>query len=547
MPPNPSRVPGRALAALARLEEFEIRSVLAQSSFAVVYHAVDTASAQPVAIKEYLPEALALRNDASDIVLRAPAHAEAFEQGLQAFVAEAQLLQRCDHPSLLRVLRLMRCHGSVYRVMPYCPRPTLLEQRQRTAPPSARTLRVWLDDLLGALQTLHAEGCVHGAVAPANILLRPDDRPLLLDLDAVRGALLSDRTLSMMAALEPCFEPIEQRAPVSYMVPGPWTDLYALAATLHFCISGQLPAPPHAPSATPPFEPLGAVWQRLRNTQPGLDAAPDWLHVLDACLCDNPQDRPQSAAQLAALLDARPLPAATPAVAMTQLLPPAAQSAAAPASAPPGSEEDVALPHSLTAGGRNDAVISRGGSDEAALAAASAQPQADPSTAMAQQATPSATEVRPGAAMPPGRRPWLRPAGAALVLALTAVLAILVWPPRQGNGVEAAAGAKPAETLANRGAPVPPTPPEVPAAPALAAVPVPMPPPPAPPAPPPDALPAAMPSPQVPAVRPVASPRQRCAGRTRYELLQCMRAQCAKKPLAQHEQCRRLREQNRLS
>jgi len=305
LPSNPFRAPERALPATTRLDEFEIERVLAQSSFAVVYRAYDHALKLHVAIKEYLPDALALRSAETQVVLRARTHAERFELGLQAFIDEAQTLARCDHAALLRILRILQRHGTAYRVMRYCPGPTLLaHRRELAATPDARALRTWLDALLGALDALHEEGCVHAAVAPGNILLLPGDRPVLLDFEAVPTALISDRTQSMMAALEPCFEPVEQRAPTGDMAMGPWTDLYALAATLHFCISGQLPAPPSDTAATQAFERLSAVWRRLSLAQPELGEAPHWLNALDACLQDAPAQRPQSVAQLRSLLDA---------------------------------------------------------------------------------------------------------------------------------------------------------------------------------------------------------------------------------------------------
>lgn len=496
------RVPGLTLSALARLEGYEIQGVLAQSSFAVVYRARDLALKQPVAIKEYLPEALVRRDGEAGIVLRASADAEAFEQGLQAFVSEAELLARCHHPSLLRVLRLIRCHGTAYRVMPCCPYPTLLEHRQRqAAPPAASTLRAWFDDLLDALQALHAEGCVHGAVAPGNVLLQPDARPLLLDLDMVRGVLVSERTQLVMAALEPCFEPIEQRAPVSYMVLGPWTDLYSLAATLHFCISGELPSPPHAPSATPAFEPLDALWRRLAVAQPGLGNAPDWLHVLDACLCENPQDRPQSVAQVKALLDPPPVGAS----------PAAANSAA--------STSPALVP-----------VV-------AAAADVPDDDQPEPVVAAPRAVPPEPTARQPVVAAPAGRR-WLRPVGLTTLLAAAAVFAIIVWPGAKTHDAEASPAAPWADATAG------PTPsqPVVPAA-AMSM----------PPLHPADAAQAAPAAAAVaateaaPVVPDIPSPRERCAGRERYALWQCMQAQCAKKSLAKHDQCRRLREENRLS
>ena len=359
LPANPFRPPERALPGQTRLDEFEIERVLAQSSFGVVYRAYDHALKLHVAIKEYLPDALALRSAETQVVLRSRGQAERFDQGLQAFIGEAQTLARCDHPSLLRIVRVLQRHGTAYRVMRYSPGPTLLQHRRELAgAPDAAAMRVWLDSLLGALDALHEEGCVHGAVAPGNILLLHGGRPLLLDFDAVRAALISDRTQSMMAALEPCFGPPEQDAPAAEGQMGPWSDLYALAATLHFCISGQLPAPPTATSR--PFEPLAQVWQRLQAAVP----APPWLPVLDACLAERAADRPQSVAAVRALLEAQPAarrapaPRAEPRVmtmvapeALKPAVPVAIPAAAAPAGATGGATVRGAGPARRGTGG----------------------------------------------------------------------------------------------------------------------------------------------------------------------------------------------------
>ncbi|MBN8509719.1 MAG: serine/threonine protein kinase, partial [Burkholderiales bacterium] len=288
----------RALPPKTGLEEYEIERVLAQSSFSIVYRAYDHVLKLHVAIKEYLPDALAVRGGETQVVLRNRDHAERFQLGAQAFVGEAQTLARCDHPSLVRVLRIVQRHGTYYRVMRYTPGPTLLAFRRETGvAPGAAALRAWLDGLLGALEALHDEGCVHGAVAPGNVLLLPGDKPVLLDFDAVRGTLISDSTQSMMAALEPSFAPPEQQAPGDDQAQGPWSDLYSLAATLRYAIGGELP-PPAGLAPAAPLEALGAFWRRLAAVQPGLGEPPGWLGALDACLSEEPSRRPQTVAAL---------------------------------------------------------------------------------------------------------------------------------------------------------------------------------------------------------------------------------------------------------
>ena len=388
LPADPFHAPERALPAQTRLDEYEIEQVLAQSNFAVVYRAYDHSLRLHVAIKEYLPDALALRSAETQVVLRARGHADRFEQGLQAFIGEAQTLARCDHPSLLRILRVLQRHGTVYRVMRYTPGPTLLEHRRSlgTAPDGA-VMRGWLDALLGALEALHEEGCAHAAVAPGNILLLPGGRPLLLDFDAVRAALISDRTQSIMAALEPCFQPPEQQAAGAEQAMGPWTDLYSLAATMHFCISGQLPPPPGGPITT--FEPLNEAWRRLRESRPGLGDAPLWLQVLDDCLAERARDRPQSVAEVRRWLDR---PQAQP-VSVSASVPP--QASAAAATAQPGVQ-----PAAPIAGATLPAVPA--GPPKAPAPGVPAAATAPAKAAAASRVAPPAAVQRPAASRAPG-------------------------------------------------------------------------------------------------------------------------------------------------
>jgi serine/threonine protein kinase len=584
LPANPFRSPERALPAQTRLDEYEIERVLAQSSFAVVYRAYDHALRLHVAVKEYLPDALALRSAETQVVLRSRGHAERFDQGLQAFIAEAQMLARCDHASLIRIVRVLQRHGTAYRVMRYSPGPTLLEHRRElAAAPDAAALRGWLDALLGALEALHEEGCVHGAVAPGNILLLHGGRPMLLDTDAVRTALISDRTQSMMAALEPCFEPPEQRMPAAEGAMGPWTDLYSLAASLHFCISGQLPAPPMGTARA--FEPLGEVWRQLHAAQPALGEAPAWLDVLDRCLGDAPQGRPQSVAQVRGLLDTLPAPRRVPAPRaaprlvvepLEGTLPASPQAVAPPAAAaplpaapvssaasprkpplppaqpvPPAAAPDPAHAKVMADLDQTFAFIAAQANEDAAAPAAVSEPAAPEPVAQGEDG------AAVGAALSARQRLWLL-GGAALVL-LLAMAAAVIWmlkaydPGLLGGSSLGSAGTPAWQARPAQAAPVPPTTPlvypppglgraEAAAAPVAAAPAAVTPPPPAAKSP----VPPAPPKAAEPKARAPASPREACGKRERYALLQCMETQCAKKAWTQHEQCVRLRKERKL-
>ena len=291
----------------SRLDEYRIERVIGASGFGIVYLAHDTALDRPVAIKEYLPDTLAMRNeDGLQVMLRAPSHAESFERGRRAFIEEAQLLAQCDHPSLLRVLRKWEGNGTVYRAMPCYPGQTLLALRQSMqGPPDEASLRALLDGLMDALETLHAVGGVHREVSPANILLLPDDRPVLMDWSAARRAIVGNQARALMTMLAPSFAPVEQTMPSPERPVGPWTDVYALGMVVKYCLSGELP-PPASLMSTPAHAPMSTLIRQLREKHPALHYSPSFLAAIDGALIHLPEDRLRSIEEFRQRLDDHP-------------------------------------------------------------------------------------------------------------------------------------------------------------------------------------------------------------------------------------------------
>jgi serine/threonine protein kinase len=296
-----------ALAPGTRLDELRIDSVIGASGFGLVYLATDLGLQRRVAIKEYLPDTLAVRgDDGAQVCLRAGSHAEPFERGRRAFIEEAQLLARVHHPSLLHVLRHWETNGTVYRAMPYYAGTPLLKLRQAMDnPPDEASLRALLEGLLEPLALLHEAGCIHREITPSKILLMPDDRPVLMDYGAARRAIVGDQARALMTLLAPSFAPLEQTQPAVNRPIGPWTDLYALASVVRYCISGQLP-PPAALRSLPTDEPIGRLVLRLQEADPSRQFSPSFIAALDAALSPRPEDRPQDVAEFRALLDDHP-------------------------------------------------------------------------------------------------------------------------------------------------------------------------------------------------------------------------------------------------
>ena len=240
---SPRISPYDALAPGTRLDEFEILSVLGIGAFGIVYLAYDHVLVRRVAIKEYMPAALAGRRDGLPIALRSPEFEETFERGLESFLNEARLLASFDHPSLVKVHRFWRGNGTAYMAMQHYPGETLKDVRLRMdAPPSEEWLLGLVAPLLDALDLLHAQGVFHRDISPDNILILPEGRPVLLDFGSARRV-IGTGSQFLSAVLKPPFAPVEQYASETEMRQGPWTDLYALGATLYFALMGRAPTP----------------------------------------------------------------------------------------------------------------------------------------------------------------------------------------------------------------------------------------------------------------------------------------------------------------
>ncbi|QBQ98959.1 serine/threonine-protein kinase [Paraburkholderia pallida] len=286
----------QALPFNTRIAEFEIVGLIGEGGFGIVYLAWDTLLRRHVALKEYIPAALAARVAGSaEVTVRSQRHEDTFRAGLKSFINEAQLLAQFDHHSLVKVYRFWEANGTAYMVMPYYEGVTLKETlRQLGVPPTEAWLRALLAPLIDALAVLHAAQCFHRDIAPDNImLLKGSQRPLLLDFGAARRV-IGDMTQALTVILKPGYAPVEQYAEVPSMKQGPWTDIYALAAVVYYAIEGKTP-----PASVGRL--MGDTYAPLATTAAGRysDA---FLRAIDHALAVRPEDRPQDVRALAAEL-----------------------------------------------------------------------------------------------------------------------------------------------------------------------------------------------------------------------------------------------------
>ncbi|WP_338415408.1 serine/threonine-protein kinase [uncultured Sphaerotilus sp.] len=293
---------GNALPAGTRMGEFELLSMIGEGGFGIVYLAQDHSLHRQVALKEYMPSALAARTQAMTVSVRSRRHAETFEAGLRSFINEARLLAQFDHPSLIKVYRFWEANGTAYMVMPYYTGRTLSATlKALPAPPDELWLRSLLAPVLDALEVMHRADTYHRDIAPDNIMVLESGRPVILDLGAARRV-IGDMTQALTVILKTGYAPIEQYGEMPGVKQGPWTDLYALGSVLYFAITGQTPPQSITRVMTDKYQPLAEV-------AAGRYSAP-FLEAIDACLAVLPQHRPQNIAALRALLAAEPAPVA---------------------------------------------------------------------------------------------------------------------------------------------------------------------------------------------------------------------------------------------
>ena len=282
---------GNALPLGSQLAEFEVVRVLGEGGFGVVYLAHDHTLRREVAIKEYMPAALATRKDGLQLQFASERNRAVFGAGLISFINEARLLAKFDHPSLVKVYRFWQANGTAYMVMPFYEGATLKDTLLKLGgPPDERWLLAFLGALTEALGVIHADHFLHRDIAPDNILLLSGSgRPLLLDFGAARQV-IGDATQALTAILKPGFAPVEQYAEAPAMRQGPWTDVYALCAVVYTAITGRKPPVSVGRTVRDNYVPLvrSAAGQYSER----------FLAAIDAGLLIQPTERTQSVAAL---------------------------------------------------------------------------------------------------------------------------------------------------------------------------------------------------------------------------------------------------------
>lgn len=236
MPPNVENL--IALPPGHRLGEYRFERYLGSGGFGITYSAIDEHLDRRVAIKEYLPKSIAMR-DANDRVTVATAEDEAdFRWGLDRFLDEARALAQFDHPNIVDVKRFLEAHGTGYIVMEYVDGEPLSEMLKRKVTLTEPEIREHVLPLAAGLEEVHAAGLLHRDIKPSNIVVRADGVPVLIDFGSARLA-VNAKSQSLTAVVTPGYAPLEQYSAKGRQLPA--TDIYALGAVLYCCVTGVTP------------------------------------------------------------------------------------------------------------------------------------------------------------------------------------------------------------------------------------------------------------------------------------------------------------------
>lgn len=275
------------------LDQYRIERLIGGGGFSLVYLAYHIPTQARVVIKEYCPDDLCRRLPGGRVVPleeRLPA----FHTGIRRFFEEARALAGVNHPNIVRVSNLFRANDTVYMVMDYKEGRDLrwFIKRHRSRM-KTDFLRMVFPPLLRGLQAFHDQGLLHLDIKPANILLRRDGTPVLLDFGAVQHFRL-DAQSNRSQTLTLGYAPIEQHQRGQM---GPWTDIYAMGATLYSCITGHAPPPAPERARQDKMSPANRLFTRHPRRL---------LRAVDRALSMDFRRRPQSALEFLELCFGEP-------------------------------------------------------------------------------------------------------------------------------------------------------------------------------------------------------------------------------------------------
>ena len=265
--------------------KYLVGRVLGQGGFGITYIGWDIALERKIAIKEYYPNGQANRAPGTQPLswYTSDSALQAKQAGLEMFLKEARKMARVeDIPGVVKVKDLFRENNTAYIVMDFVEGETLKTRLQRTGPMSWDQAKDIFRPAIQAMAAVHQVGLIHRDLSPDNLMLTKNGNVKILDLGAAKDLNINSGASSMQVA-KGGFSPFEQYTQRGGS--GPWTDVYAMAATVYYTLTGTLP-----PAAMDRVEEDTIRWDL-----PGLDTLPEpALEALKAALAVSAKKRTQS-------------------------------------------------------------------------------------------------------------------------------------------------------------------------------------------------------------------------------------------------------------
>jgi len=283
----------RSLAIGEMLSDYRIDGVLGQGGFGITYLGFDVMLDRRIAIKEYYPREFAVRD--STLTVHAAGNQEdkdTFKWGLEQFIKEAKLLARLNHPNIIAVRRYFEANGTAYFVMDYCEGRPLDDLIKVDGVLTLEQVNKIIHPILDGLEHLHNVNFLHRDVKPANIYIKSDGSPVLLDFGAARQEIVS-HSRSVTSLATPGYAAFEQYSTKGNQ--GPWTDIYGFAATLYRAITGEKPQ--DAPDRILQDTLMPAATHSINKYPQNL------LKAIDLGMAVRPEDRPKNIKEWRAIFD----------------------------------------------------------------------------------------------------------------------------------------------------------------------------------------------------------------------------------------------------
>ncbi len=270
------------------IDQYMIERELAHGGFSSVYLARQLADQIQVAIKEYLPRKLAHRTWNNVVVPNSEEERPLFMRGRALFFEEAKVLATLKHHNIVEVINFFQANETVYMVMTYDYGIGLDKILHKKALPITETFLLTVFSLLlTGLSIIHSRHLLHLDIKPANILIRADNDPLILDFGAIRK--FPDHPQSSRTkVLTNGFSPIEQYQNHGNL--GPWSDIYAVGASMRACLDCKIPLSSQDRLQQDDMPPAAKLYKRKFSEY--------LLKAIDWAMAVQPQDRPQSVAEL---------------------------------------------------------------------------------------------------------------------------------------------------------------------------------------------------------------------------------------------------------